>query len=126
MAVAWRITKEDVAKAKLVDVGWHPSEIVKFEFKKSKDGDSNNAVFTFRVIGTGKFVGAEKTVFFSEKAPGMMTGLLTALGFTELPDGGYDAELDESLIGRKLLAHWIRGEYQGRPQNEINEYQALG
>ncbi len=121
----WNVTAEDVSKSALVDPGWHPTEVAKFEVKKAKDGESNNAVYVFKNLSP-QFAGAECIVYFSEKLPLMMAPLLLALGFPQNPDGSISADLDEATLkGKRIRAHWVRGSYNNKPQNQIDEYDKL-
>lgn len=121
----WNIPVSDILRGKLVSPGWHPVEIVKYEEKMNKAGDAMNAIVTFRVFA-GDFTGVEKMTYFSEKAPGTMTGLLESLG-VQANANGLSADLSEATLkGKKLQAHFIRGEYNNKPTNEIIEYAPLG
>lgn len=122
----WNISPDDLAKGKLIDQpGWYPVEIISYEEKLSKAGDSTNAIIDFKIIGQSN-TGIVRRVWFNEKAPGTMGALLTALGIEENEDGSMSADLSAaSLVGRKVNAFFVRGEYEGRPTNEIREFAPL-
>ena len=121
----WRVGTDDVAKGKLVKVpGWYTAEIANFEEQMSKDKESTNAVFDFRILAPGdkEHNGIVVRTWFSEKAPGMSVEFLKALGAEEKPDGSYDVEFGKNLVGKKIRIEIKRGEYNGKPTNNINGY----
>ena len=124
-AMKWNITPEDVAKNRLVDPGWHTCAIKDFTIELAKNKEAHNAVFTFRVH-TGPFTGAEKIIYFSEKVPVMMMNLLEALGAKKNEDGSMSANLSKDALVTDppilVKCKFARGEYNGKPQNEITEY----
>lgn len=121
----WNVSSEEAAKNKLAQPGWHPIEIIDYEEAMNKNGDAMNAILTFRIF-SGEFKGVEKKVWFSEKAPGMMAPLLEALGVKTNADGSLSADLNkQTLVGKKVQGNFIRGSYNNRPTNEINEYAPL-
>ncbi len=118
----WNVSKDDVARGQLVKPGWHEAEIVKFEEKLAKDQGSMNANLQFRVT-SGDNAGAILFHTFNEKATGFMVPFIEALGGTKNPDGGYSVELSETVLkGKKLRVNVIRGEYNGKAQNNITEF----
>jgi hypothetical protein len=122
----WHITKEDVAKGRLVAPGWHPMEISGFEVKLAKNGASNNVILDFRVLSS-EFAGASIRQYFNEKAAGAMTPLLLALGNKQSEDGSIGVELTkETLVGLKVKGFVVRKEYEGKPKNEIADYASIG
>jgi hypothetical protein len=124
-SMRWVVTKDDVAKNRLVEPGWHPLEIVDFQIALSKKKDSNNAIYDFKVLSP-QFSGAIVRVWFNEKAAGAMTPLLIALGNKQSEDGSINVELSkEALMGLKVKGFIVRGEFEGKPKNEINDYAAL-
>lgn len=127
MSIKWNITKEALAKRKLVAPGWYPSRIVKYEERPAKDKESTNVVLTFRIIGDSEFAGAEKQMFYNEKYPDMMGPLLVAIEPNCVAeDGSVSANLSESaLTNKECMIHWERGEYNGKPTNEITEYMPM-
>lgn len=121
----WVVTKEDVAKNRLVEPGWHPVEVADFQIALSKKKDSNNAIYDFKVLSPN-FAGAMIRIYFNEKAAGAMTPLLLAMGNKQNEDGSIDVNLSkESLVGLKVKAFIVRGEFEGKPKNEITDYAAL-
>ena len=122
----WGITKEEVAKNKLAAPGWHKFEIASFAVELNKKKDANNAVFVFRIVD-GEFIGVEVKVWFSEKVQSMMLPLLLALDpDCENEDGSVSATLSESaLVGKQFMGMVKRGEWMGKPKNEISDYSVV-
>ena len=123
MAIKWNITKENLAKRKLVAPAWYRTRVVKYEEKLAKDKESTNVVLTVRIV-EGEFAGAEKQLYFNEKYPDMMGPFLVAVEPNCVgDDGGISANLSETaLLNKEFMGHWERGEYNGKPTNEVNEY----
>lgn len=123
----WNVSPNDVSRGKLIQKpGWYPLEIVGYYEEQSKKGDSTNAVFDFRVVSDDPNAnGIEIRNWFNEKAPGIAVPFMKALGAEEQPDGSMSVEFGKHLIGRKLQGFIKRGEYDGKPKNEISEYSPL-
>jgi hypothetical protein len=121
----WNVSQEEIAKGKIIKPGWHPVVVVDYEEAMNKAKDAMNAIVTLEV-SSGEFKGVQKKVYFSEKAPGTMTGFLEAIGCKVGSDGTLSADLSKNaLVNKKLQANFIRGEYNNRPTNEITEYAAI-
>jgi len=122
----WNITEEELNRNKLVDPGWYPTEITDFAIEDSKKKDSKNLHLTVTIFaGENKGV-INPFIYFSEKAPAMFAPMLEALGFPKNPNGTYSVKVSKELfVGKKLLAHWVRGDYEGKPVNQINEWAVL-
>ena len=126
-SIVWAITAEDISKNRLVDApSWLPTEIIDFALEDASKGDSKNVHLTYRVFA-GELKGIENPfIYFNEKLPIMMAPLLKACGFSQNPDGSYNAKLSKgTMVGKKFLAHWIRGTYNNKPVNQIDDYSAL-
>jgi hypothetical protein len=126
-SIVWGITAEDISKNRLVDApSWLPTEVVDFEVIDAKAGDSKNIHLTYRVFA-GEFKGLENPfIYFSEKMPVMAAPLLKACGFPQNPDGSFQAKLSKgTMVGKKFLAHWVRGTYNNKPVNQVDDYSAL-
>jgi hypothetical protein len=123
----WNVSPNDVSRGKLIQKpGWYPLEIVGYNEELSSKKDSTNAIFDFRVVSDDPGAnGIEIRVWFNEKAPGIAVPFLKALGAEELPDGSMSAEFGKHLIGKKLQGFIKRGEYDGKPKNDIAEYSPL-
>lgn len=126
-SIVWNITAEDISKNRLVDApSWLPTEIVDFEVIDAKAGDSKNVHLTYQVFA-GELKGLQNPfIYFSEKLPVLMHPLLKACNFPQNPDGSFNTKLSKgTMIGKKFLAHWIRGTYNNKPVNQIDDYSAL-
>jgi hypothetical protein len=125
--IVWGISQEDISKNRLVDApSWLPTEIVDFEIEDAKKGDSKNVHLTYKVFA-GEYKGLENPfIYFSEKMPVMMAPLLNACGFPANEDGSYSVRLSKgTMIGKKFLAHWVRGVYNNKPVNQVDDYASL-
>lgn len=126
-SIVWNITADDISKNRLVEApSWLPTEIVGFEVEDAKSGDSKNVHLTYKVFA-GEYKGLENPfIYFNEKLPVIMAPLLKACGFPVNPDGSFNTKLSKgTMIGKKFLAHWIRGTYLNKPVNQIDDYSAL-
>lgn len=119
------VTAEDVASGKLVQPGWYAVEVTRVEDKPSKN-DPNKTVahVRFKIIEKGEFENVPLMAYFSE--PWAIVGFANALGANIGKEGKKGIEISErTLKGKKLRAQVIRGEYQGRPTNNIQDYMPL-
>jgi len=126
-SIVWSISAEDISKSALVSApSWLPTEIIDFTLEDTKTGDSKNVHLTFKVFA-GEYKGLENPfIYFNEKLPVMMNSLLKACGFPQNPDGSFSVRLSKgTMVGKKFLAHWIRGTYNNRPVNQIDDYASL-
>jgi hypothetical protein len=123
----WNVSPQDVSRGKLIQKpGWYQAEIVKYAEEENKKKDGTNAVFDFRVISDDPTANnIEIRVWFSEKAPGVAVPFMKALGAEERPDGTMSVEFSQALVGRRVQVYIKRGEYDGKPKNEISEYAAV-
>jgi len=126
-SIVWSVSSEDVSKNRLVDApSWLPTEIADFEIIDAKDGASKNLHLTLRVYH-GEYKGMENPfIYFSEKMPMMAVPMLKACGFPQNPDGSFSTKLSKAtMVGKKFQARWIRGTYNNKPVNQIDDYAAL-
>jgi len=123
----WNVSPNDVARGKLIQKpGWYIAEIIKYAEEENKKKDGTNAVFDFRVVSDDTNAnGVEIRVWFSEKAPGIAVPFLKALGAEERADGSMSVDFTPQLVGHKLQVYIKRGEFDGKPKNEISEYSPL-
>jgi hypothetical protein len=125
--IVWGISQEDLSKNRLVDApSWLPTEVVEFAIEDSKSGDSKNVHMTYRIF-SGEYKGLENPfIYFSEKMPVMMAPFLVACGFPQNEDGSFSVRLSRgTVVGKKFLAHWVRGTYNNKPINQIDDYAEL-
>lgn len=123
----WNVSPDDVSRGKLIQKpGWYMAEIVRYEEEENKKKDGTNAVFDFKVISDNQDAnGIVIRVWFSEKAPGIAVPFMKALGAEERPDGTMSVDFTKALVGKKLQVYIKRGEFDGKPKNEISEYAML-
>jgi hypothetical protein len=123
----WNVSPSDVSRGKLIQKpGWYTLEIAKYNEEQSKKGDSTNAVFDFRVVSDDPNAnGVEIRVWFNEKAPGIAVPFMIALGAEQLEDGSLSVVFSKQLEGKRVQGFIKRGEFDGKPKNEIAEYAAL-
>jgi hypothetical protein len=123
----WNVSPNDVSRGKLIQKpGWYTLEIAEYNEEQSKKGDSTNAVFDFRVVSDDPAAnGIEIRNWFNEKAPGIAVPFMKALGAEELPDGSMSVEFGKHLKGKRIQGFIKRGEFDGKPKNEISEFAPL-
>jgi len=123
----WNVSPSDVSRGKLIQKpGWYTLEIAAYNEEQAKKGDSTNAVFDFRVISDEPGAnGIEIRVWFNEKAPGVAVPFMVALGAEEREDGSLSVEFGKHLVGKRVQGFIKRGEWDGKPKNEIAEYAPL-
>lgn len=123
----WNVSPADVSRGKLINrPGWYVAEIVKYAEEENKKKDGTNAVFDFRIVSDDKDANnIEIRVWFSEKAPGIAVPFMKALGAEERPDGTMSVDFTPQLVGKRLQVFVRRGEFDGKPKNEISEYAPL-
>lgn len=122
----FQITAEDLAKGKLVTPGWMAVELLKAEDVTSKNENKVKGVkVTAKVIG-GKEEDRGTTLYtqFWENAPGFSVNFLAALGIKV--EAGKEYEINTNNIkGRKMDWFINRGDYKGKPQNNVDDYRPL-
>jgi hypothetical protein len=121
------LTPDDLKKGELVDVGWHPAEIVSYDEKPADTDGSTNCIFGFKILdGPGK--GVTPRTQFNEKALGFGKNMFAALKFPKDKSGGYElsTELFQKTIGSKLKIYIKRGKSnKGNEFNDVSDYQPL-
>ena len=50
---------------------------------------------------------------------------MKALGAEELPDGSMSVDFGKHLVGKRIQGFIKRGEFDGKPKNEISEFAPL-
>lgn len=113
-------SKEDILRSKIVKPEWYESVIKDVVTEQNKNKDADNYVTTF-VIQGGEFDGVPITVWFSEKAPGMMIPCVEAVAGGKKVEPGQQLD-PEKLKTKKVQIHVINGLYNNRMQNQIDNY----
>lgn len=116
------ITPEDHLRGALLEPGFYPCVVEEIEEKTAKDGSAYAAV-KFKVTA-GSFTGAPLYTNFSEKAPGMSIDFFKACGYKLDPKSTTELDIMNTK-GKKLMVSVVRGEYNGKPQNNVNGYKPV-
>lgn len=125
---------EDFLREELVAPGWYPALIKKVEQVKSKGGtnaageekpvvDMLKAMFVI-TDGPDHVKGKAQWQNYPENIPGFMCDLLEQ-GFGAIIDRkkGFDEDITpQKLEGKKVDIQIIRGQYNGKPTNNIGGY----
>lgn len=121
------LTPDDLKKGDLIEVGWHPAEIVEYKEEAADTDGSTNCIFIFKVLdGPGKGVSPRR--LFNEKALGFGKNLWKALGFPYDAAKGYElsTQLFEQTVGSKLMIYSKRGKSnKGNEFNDIVDFKPL-
>jgi len=108
-------SQDDILRSKLLPPGWYPM-LVK-SFSEEQAGTDGSALYVWSVIvDGGPFNGVPVRFQVSEKALGMGIEFLEASGYEV--KAGVPLELDK-VVGKKLEGFVQRGEYKGKPNNQL-------
>lgn len=129
------LTPEDLKRGDLVEPGWYPATITKYDEQVTKDNvktgkksdGSMNAIFTFK-LNDGPNAGSEHLKYFNEKALGFGKNLWAALDLPKNTLGGYDlsTELFKQTEGSKVMVYMQRGKGDnGKDFNEVADFKKL-
>lgn len=132
-----QLSRETVLQSALVPPNWYPCEVASVKHEQDKDGADYDRIY-FKVID-GEYRGKELTLMSSEKftsaevlqAYEALLGIKIDKDSVTLADGK-KVKIDEfpevdhdSLIGKKCLVKTKRGEYNGKPQDNIEGFRPL-
>lgn len=121
------LTPDDLKRGDLLEVGWHPAEIVEYKEKEADTDGSTNCIFSFKVIdGPGKGVVCNR--LFNEKALGFGKNLWKSLNFPYDAVKGYElsTQLFEQTVGHKVKIYVKRGKSnKGNEFNDVVDFQPL-
>ena len=121
------LTPDDLRRGDLVEVGWHPAEIVEYKEEDADTDGSTNCIFVFKILdGPGKGVSPRR--LFNEKALGFGKTLWKTLNFPYDPTKGYElsTQLFEQTVGHKLKIYIKRGKSnKGNEFNDVTDFQPL-
>lgn len=131
MSRSWVVTKEDMAKGDLAEVGWHPAEIIKYESgeagEDSKNPGSATCTFHFRILD-GPNKGVQPKRLFSEVAWGFAKGFFETMKVPKDGAGNYQLSEDlfESFVGKKLMIYIKRGKSnKGNEFNDVTDFKPM-
>lgn len=121
------LSPDDLKKGDLVEVGWHPAEIIDYKEEEAKTDKSTNCLFIFKIIdGSGK--GVTPQARFNEKALGFGKNLWKALKFPYDATKGYELSTDlfKQTIGHKVKIYVKRGKSdKGNEFNDVADFLPL-
>jgi hypothetical protein len=125
------LTPDDLKKGDLVEVGWHPAEIIEYKEEEAsedaKNPGSTNCIFTFKIL-EGPSKGVTPRRLFNETAMGFGKNLWKALNFPFDPVKGYEltTQLFEQTVGHKVKIYVKRGKSnKGNEFNDVVDFQPL-
>ena len=122
----FNFNQEDINRGKLVDPGWYPCEITKYEAKKAKTDNSNLDVFYAKIISSDEELAGIPLFFqFSEKTPGFAIPFVEALTGQKVKAGD-EFEIGQNCVGKQLDLLVTRGEWNNKPKNDVTGYRPLG
>jgi len=121
------LTPDDLKRGDLVEVGWHPAEIIEYKEKDADTDQSTNSIFMFKIIdGPGKGVTCMR--LFNEKALGFGKNLYKTLGLPYDPVKGYElsTQLFEQTVGSKMMIYIKRGKStKGNEFNDVQDFKPI-
>lgn len=124
----FQMTPDDFLKGGLLALGWHPTQIIKWDDATKQAGATakNPGSQLIQVeyrITAGPEKGKVAYGNFSEVAPGFMVPLLEALGATFDKKSTVQIEVTRAGMEGKLVdIHLIAGSYNGKPNRTIDAY----
>lgn len=120
------LTPDDLKKGDLIEPGWHPAEIIRYDeepaSEEAKNPGSTNCNFYFKITdGPGKGIQCKR--LFNETALGFGKNFWKTLGFPYDIVKGYEltTQLFEQTVGFKLMIYIKRG--KSNKGNEFNDVQ---
>jgi hypothetical protein len=122
MGTKLTVTKEDVLATTLLNPGWYPITVMGYSEKAAGTDGSLNRFIEF-LIDDGPQQGVKLRAVFNEKFAPLLPDYVTACGAKYEVGVSMDLEETKNL---KLMAHVKRGEYNGRPNNEIDGFRPRG
>ena len=115
----FEFTEEDLAMGKLVEPGWHFVAVHKIIETSDKEGA--DLVKVQLKVKSGEATGVILYTQFSEKGRGFAVPFLEALMGKKIEKGD-KVKFGPAMEGRELEVYVQRGEYKGRPKNEVIDY----
>jgi hypothetical protein len=114
----------------VVDAGWYPVHVDSVTEEINKKGDAQNIIVDVTLVTSGdeekdKFAGVSVRHWFSEKAPGMAQGFITACGGTIDAETGGEFELGNA-VGKTIEAFIKPRQFEGRALNSMTQFRPLG
>ena len=124
------LDSDALAKGTLVNPGWYPCKITKYEEKAAATDRSTNAIVSLTIL-VGESKGAGGSRLFNEKAMGFAKNFLIALGAKIIDDGKggkkLSGELDKNLEGKMVDVYFARGvSNKGNEFNDAKDFAPIG
>ena len=133
------LTPEDLKSGELVEVGWHPVEIIDYDEKgasdKAKNPGSTNCIWTFKILdGPSKDITVTNLINEGPKSMGHKSNqsFWSTLGFPKIPhaSGGFGYDLSSDLfrktVGFKMMAYLKRKKGdQGGEFNSMEDFKPM-
>jgi len=129
MPLHFKVTREDMLRSKVLDPGWYKIKVVKMWEEKASDGESMNTWIEGKVISGpaqkdgSNIVDTPTRRCFSEKAPGMATPFLRAIG-CNVTENGFSGDIEKG-IGQEILAYNENRMYEGRMMNDWKDFKRV-
>jgi hypothetical protein len=131
MSRSWIVTPDDLKRGDLIQVGWHPAEIIKYESgeagEAAKNPGSATCTFHFKLLD-GPSKGAECRRLFSETAWGFAKDFFATMGYPKDEKGNYkiSEDLFEQSVGHKLQIYVKRGKSnKGNEFNDVTDFRPM-
>jgi hypothetical protein len=123
MGTKLTVTREDVVATALLTPGWYKCICNTYEEKPSKGDASLNRNLGF-LVKEGESEGVKLRTTFNEKFAPLLGDFINAVGGEFKEGNSYDLE-DAFTAKKEVLIHVKRGEYNGKPTNEIDGFRAV-
>lgn len=122
-----QLTRSAVLASELVEPAWYPFEVVKIDHNESEKDKSEVDQFHLKILD-GEFKDKILFFFISEKFTSqevinfyeVMLGLKINKDMKEFPHFDHD-----EFLGKKAMVKTKRGEYNGKPQDQVEAFRPL-
>jgi len=128
---SWIVSPDDLKKGDLVNPGWHPAEIIKYEDgeagENAKNPGSATATFYFKIMD-GPNKGVECKRLFSEVAWGFGKSFFATMNYPKDEKGNYklSSDLFNQSVGHKLQIYVKRGKSdKGNEFNDVADFRPM-
>lgn len=121
------VTPDDLKRGDLVDPGWYPCEVSKYEEKEAGTDKSINCIFNYKVLD-GPSKGNVFMDQFNEKALGFGKKLWPVLGIPYDKEKGFQLSTPvlKATEGKKLKVYIVRAKSsKGNDFNKVEDYAPL-
>ena len=120
MGTKFTVSQEDVNKTKLLNPGWFLCEVADYQEKAAAKDGSMNRFFKLAVVEEPN-AGVLLQCVMNEKFMPLLPDYVKAFGAEFAVGATFDLE---ETKGRRVMVHVKRGEYNGRPTNEVDGFRA--